>query len=83
MHYWLSSASGGQYISGYCFIHWIAFARIVAYYPKIVIFWTLIESFLTALFIAWLSGVQMGAHVLGDGQGGEIKIWLQLMQPYQ
>jgi hypothetical protein len=43
---------------GYCFDHWVAFALVAIYRPKIFEFWWLLDYFLTALAIAWLAGIQ-------------------------
>lgn len=49
---------GELFSCGYCFGHWVAFALVAVYQPKIVVAWSPLDYFLTALFIAWLSGVQ-------------------------
>jgi hypothetical protein len=43
---------------GYCFGHWVAFALVAIYRPKLFESWWLLDYFLTALVIAWLSGFQ-------------------------
>ena len=43
---------------GYCFGHWIAFALVVIYRPKLFESWWLLDYYLTALIIAWLAGIQ-------------------------
>ncbi len=49
----------GELLScGYCFGHWVAFALVVLYRPNIFDFWWLLDYFLTALVIAWLSAFQ-------------------------
>jgi hypothetical protein len=49
----------GELLScGYCFGHWTAFGLVAVYQPKLFIAWWLIDFFLTALLIAWLSAFQ-------------------------
>ena len=49
----------GELLScGYCFGHWIAFGLVAVYQPKLFNAWWLIDYFLTALLIAWLSAFQ-------------------------
>ena len=49
----------GELIScGYCLCHWVAFALVAIYRPKLFDLWWLLDYFLTALVIAWLSGFQ-------------------------
>lgn len=58
---WLKgrSAFWGEWIScGYCFGHWVAFALVALYGPKLFESWWLLDYFLTALFIAWFSAFQ-------------------------
>jgi hypothetical protein len=43
---------------GYCFGHWVAFALVAIYQPKVVSAWPPLDYFLTALLIAWFSGIQ-------------------------
>jgi len=43
---------------GYCFGHWIAFALVAAYRPRLFEVWAPLDYFLTALAIAWLGGIQ-------------------------
>jgi hypothetical protein len=38
--------------------HWVAFAFVAIYHPKLFDFWWLLDYFLTALVIAWLSAFQ-------------------------
>jgi hypothetical protein len=53
-----STFFGELFSCGYCFGHWVAFALVAVYQPKIVVAWSPLDYFLTALFIAWLSGIQ-------------------------
>lgn len=53
-----SSLLGGLFSCGYCFGHWVAFALVVIYKPRLFDSWWLLDYFLTAIFIAWLSGIQ-------------------------
>ncbi len=49
----------GELIScGYCFGHWLAFALVAVYRSRLFESWWLLDYFLTALVIAWLSGLQ-------------------------
>jgi hypothetical protein len=43
---------------GYCLGHWVAFVLVAIYKPKLFEFWWLLDYFLTAIVIAWLSGIQ-------------------------
>jgi hypothetical protein len=43
---------------GYCFGHWVAFALAAVYQPRLFASWWLLDYFLTALVIAWFSGIQ-------------------------
>jgi hypothetical protein len=43
---------------GYCFGHWVAFALTAIYQPKVVSAWPPLDYFLTALLVAWFSGIQ-------------------------
>jgi len=49
----------GELIScGYCLGLWIAFALVAIYKPRLFESWWLLDYFLTALAIAWLSALQ-------------------------
>jgi hypothetical protein len=49
----------GELIScGYCFGHWIAFALVAVFQPRLFQSWWLLDYFLTALVIAWLAAFQ-------------------------
>ena len=43
---------------GYCLGHWSAFLLVAIYQPRLLERWWLLDYFLTALVIAWLSGFQ-------------------------
>lgn len=46
----------GELLScGYCFGHWVAFALVATYQPRLFHSWWLLDYFLTAIVIAWLS----------------------------
>jgi len=46
----------GELLScGYCFGHWIAFALVAIYQPRLFHSWWLLDYFCTAIVIAWLS----------------------------
>ena len=49
---------GNLFSCGYCFGHWVAFAFVAVYRPRLFEFWQFLDYFLTALVIAWLSGMQ-------------------------
>jgi hypothetical protein len=58
---WVSrrSAFFGRLLScGYCNGHWIAFVLVAVYRPRLFEFWWLLDYFLTALVVAWFSGIQ-------------------------
>ena len=58
---WLKKKSaflGELFACGYCFGHWVAFALVTAYKPRLFEFCRLLDYFLTAVVIAWLSAVQ-------------------------
>jgi hypothetical protein len=58
---WVKGKSSflGELLScGYCFGHWVAFALVTIYQPKLFQLWWLLDYFLTALVIAWLSAFQ-------------------------
>ncbi len=49
----------GELLScGYCFCHWMAFALVAIYLPKLFEAWWLLDYFFTALVIAWLGAFQ-------------------------
>ncbi len=43
---------------GYCFGHWVSFSLVAIYRPRLFMCWGLLDYFLTALLIAWLSAFQ-------------------------
>ena len=58
---WLKKKStffGDLLSCGYCFGHWVAFALVAVYQPKLFQSWWLLDYFLTALVIAWFSAFQ-------------------------
>ena len=49
----------GELIScGYCFGYWVAFVLVAICQPKLFEQWWLLDYFITALVIAWLSAFQ-------------------------
>lgn len=49
----------GELIScSYCFGHWVAFALVAIYRPKLFEAWWLLDYFCTAIAIAWLAAFQ-------------------------
>jgi hypothetical protein len=58
---WLNKKSaflGELFTCGYCFGHWVAFALVAIYKPKLFEVWWLLDYFFTALVIAWFSAIQ-------------------------
>lgn len=58
---WMKERSaflGDLFFCGYCFGHWVAFALVAIYRPKLFESWWLLDYFLTALVIAWFSAFQ-------------------------
>jgi hypothetical protein len=53
-----NSFLGELFSCGYCFCHWAAFALVIIYQPRLFDSWCLLDYFLTALIIAWLSSLQ-------------------------
>ena len=53
-----NSFLGGFLSCGYCFAHWVAFALVTIYQPKLFELWWLLDYFFTALVIAWLAAFQ-------------------------
>jgi len=49
---------GELFSCGYCLGHWASFALVAIFRPKLFESWWLLDYFLTALVIAWLSGAQ-------------------------
>jgi hypothetical protein len=52
--YWL----GELFCCGYCLGHWTALLLVTIYRPRLFEAWWLLDYFLTALVIAWLSAFQ-------------------------
>ena len=49
----------GKLIScGYCFSYWIAFAVVAVFQPKLFDSWWILDYFLAAIVIAWISSFQ-------------------------
>jgi hypothetical protein len=46
---------------GYCLGHWVAFALVAIYRPRLFEAWWLLDYVLTALIIAWLAAFQWAA----------------------
>jgi hypothetical protein len=53
-----NSLFGGLLACGFCFGHWVAFALVAIYRPRLFESWWLLDYFLTALVIAWLGALQ-------------------------
>jgi hypothetical protein len=46
----------GELLScGYCFGHWVAFALVAIYRPRLFQCWWLLDYFFTGIVISWLS----------------------------
>ena len=45
----------------YCLGHWVAFALVAVYRPRLFDAWWLLDYLLTALVIAWLAAIQWAA----------------------
>ena len=43
---------------GYCFGHWVAAVLVLAYRPRLFVWWWPVDYLFTALVIAWLSAFQ-------------------------
>jgi hypothetical protein len=55
------NAFWGKLLScGYCFGHWVAFALVIIYRPRLFYSWWLLDYFITALVVAWLGAFQWG-----------------------
>lgn len=58
---WMKSKSnffGKLFCCGYCLGHWISFAAVAVYRPRLFSVWWPLDYFLTALVIAWLAAFQ-------------------------
>jgi hypothetical protein len=53
-----NSFLGELFCCGYCLGHWVAFSLVAIYRPRFFDSWWLLDYFLTALVIAWLSAFQ-------------------------
>jgi len=51
---------GDLFSCGYCLGFWIAFGLVAVYQPRLFNVWWLLDYFVTALAIAWLSAFQWG-----------------------
>ena len=57
MHAW-HALPGELFSCGYCLGYWIALALVTICRPRLFHVWFVLDHLLTALVIAWLSGVQ-------------------------
>lgn len=60
---WVNSKNhflGELVTCGYCVGHWVAFALVAIFQPKLFDSWFLLDYLLTAMVIAWLSAFQWG-----------------------
>lgn len=53
-----SDLLGSLLSCGYCFGHWVAFALVAVYRPRLFEVWWWLDYFITALVIAWLAAFQ-------------------------
>lgn len=54
-----SAFLGELFSCGYCLGHWVAFSLVAIYQPRLFeSWWLLLDYFLTALAVSWLSAVQ-------------------------
>jgi hypothetical protein len=68
----LKKGRWGELLScGYCLGHWVAFALVAVYQPKLFDVWWPLDYFLTALVIAWLSGFQWVVMCILMGKAGK------------
>lgn len=49
---------GEMLCCGYCFGHWVAFALVAIYRPRLVGAWWPLDYLLTALVVAWFAALQ-------------------------
>ncbi len=56
-----NQALGKLLSCGYCVSHWVAFALVAVYRPRLLRVWWPLDYFLTALVIAWLAAFQWAA----------------------
>ncbi len=62
----------GKLVScGYCSGHWLAFALVAIYRPRLFYAWGPLDYFLTALVIAWLAAFQWVALCWVLGRTGK------------
>jgi hypothetical protein len=62
---------GELFSCGYCFGHWVAFGLVAVYKPCLFHAWWLLDYFLTAIVIAWLSGIQWALMCLLMDKAGK------------
>ena len=55
-----NSLLGELFSCGYCFGHWAAFGLAAFYRPRLFQSWWLLDYFLTAIVIAWISAFLWG-----------------------
>lgn len=53
-----SAFAGDLFSCGYCLGFWISFVLVAAYQPRLFHKWLLLDLFLSAIVVAWLSGIQ-------------------------
>ena len=62
---------GKLFSCGYCLGYWLAFGLVIVYRPRLFNSWWPLDYFLTALVIAWLSGIQWAAMCCLMEKGGK------------
>jgi hypothetical protein len=50
--------AGDLFSCGYCLGFWISFVLVAVYQPRLFQKWLLLDLFLSAIIIGWLSGIQ-------------------------
>jgi len=53
-----NSMLGSLFACSYCFGHWVSFALVAVYRPRLFAAWWPLDYFLTALVIAWFAAFQ-------------------------
>ncbi len=66
-----NSFCGDLVSCGFCFGYWIAVALVAIYKPRLFVSWWLLDYFLTATAIAWLSGFQWAVMCLMMEKAGK------------
>jgi hypothetical protein len=62
---------GSMVSCGFCLGHWVAFALVAVYKPRLFEAWVPLDYFLTALVIAWLGGFQWAVMCILVSKAGK------------